>query len=180
MSLAHLLEPSLPPDLPAAALRVGDSAPDVELRLGGRQTRLHRWTDDAWVALFTLGADDALDRAAEMRRLAALMPGFRARLVKLLGVAVRPWPGEAPTPLAVAFDPDGELMHRYGLAANERSVAVIDPEHRVRLLLGYPPRRERDFAEVLRLITALQRADARSRADSSDWRLRQAATFGTW
>lgn len=180
MSLAHLLEPANLPAPSAAALRVGDSAPDIELRLGGRQTRLHRWTDDAWVLLFTLDVSDALDRAAEMRRLAGLLPDFRARFVKLLGVAAQPWPVDEPMPIAVAFDPDGELTHRYDLAAAARGVAVIDPQHRVRLLLGYPPRRQRDFAEVLRLITALQRADARSRADNSDWRGRQAATLGTW
>ncbi|WP_119418262.1 redoxin domain-containing protein [Desertibaculum subflavum] len=180
MSLTHILDPVALTNLPPAALRVGDHAPDADLRFDGQRTRLHRWSDDAWVALFALGAGDALDRAAETRRLAALLPEFRARFVKLLGVAMRAWPGEASAPFAVAFDPDGEMMRGYGLTPSAQSVAVIDPEHRVRLLLGYPPRRERDFGEVLRLIAGLQRADARSRADRSDWRLRQAATLGSW
>lgn len=182
MSLAPLLEHPTLPDLAAAALRVGDPAPDAELYLGGRPTRLHRWSDDAWAVLFLLPEGDALDRAAELRRLGALLPDFRARFVKLLGIAARPWsvPGEAPMPFAVAVDPEGELAQRYGLTAAARSVAVIDPEHRVRLALGYPPQRERDFADVLRLITALQQADARRRAGRTDWRALQGATLGAW
>jgi len=181
MSLAHLLERPIRPE-PAAALRVGDHAPDVELRLGTQQSRLYRWIDDGWAVLFTLRDGDALDRAAEMRRLAPLVPDFRARFVKLLGIVTQPVPGlgEEPLPFAVSFDQDGEIARRYGLTTAARNVAVIDPERRLRLLLGYPPRRERDFADVLRLITALQQADARERAGRSDWRALQATTFGAW
>jgi alkyl hydroperoxide reductase subunit AhpC len=177
MSLVHFLDY---PTLPQPLLRVGDYAPDVELQLGPTRTRLHRWGDGAWVVLFTLHDGDPLDRAAEARRLAALLPDFRARFVKLLGVATSPAGIEDNLPLPVADDRDGEVTSRYRLNPAARSAAVIDPEYRVRLLLGYPPRRERDFAEVLRLITALQQVDARERADRSNWRTLQAATLGAW
>ena len=182
MSLAHLLDRPHHSEAPATVLRVGDHAPDIELRLGAQRSRLYRWTDESWTVLFTLHDGDALDGTAEMRRLAPLVPDFRSRFIKLLGIAARPLLelGEEPLPFPVSLDNDGEITRRYGLAASARNIAVIDPEHRVRLQLGYPPRRERDFADVLRLITALQQADARERAGRSDWRALQATTFGAW
>jgi len=185
MSVVPLLDmpPSPAPLAPSAGvLSVGDHAPDVELRLGPHRGSLHRWADDAWVVVFALHDGDALERAAELRRLAALLPDFRARCVKLLGIASPAAldPDDNAPSIPVSFDHDGETARRYGLTAAARNVAVIDPAHRLRLLLGYPPRRPRDFADVLRLITALQQADARGRAGRSDWRAVQAATFGAW
>lgn len=180
MSRADLLDRPASP-VPPAALRVGDHAPDLDLHLDRQHSRLHRWAGDSWAVLFTLHTGDALDRAVELRRLAPLLPEFRTRCVKLLGIA-SPLPdsGDGPHPFAVAFDCDGEIAQRYGLASVARSVAAIDPERRLRLLLSYPSRRERDFADVLRLIAALQQADARERAGRTDWRARPSATLGAW
>lgn len=177
--LAHPAHLAIEP--PAAPLRVGDYAPDVALTTSARSTRLYRWTDDAWTVLFRLPEGDALDNAAELRRLARFLPDFRGRFIKLLGIASAEATGEEPLPFAVTRDSDGDVARRYGLAgAATRDVVVLDPEHRLRLLLAYPRGRERDFGDVLRLITALQQADARERASHIDWRALQSSTFGAW
>lgn len=184
MPLAQLLErpTALPITEPSIRLRVGDQAPDAELRFGSRPTRLYRWIDDAWTMLFRLPDGDALEGAAELHRLTRAVPDFRARFVKLLGIAPsHAAPGEESLAFAVAADPHGEVAERYGLIGSAaRNLVVIDPEHRLRLLLAYPRGRERDFADVLRLIMALQQADARERAGRSNWRSHQAATLGAW
>ena len=183
MSFAQILEhPALrAAEFSAASLRVGDYAPDVDIQIGARPGRLYRWTDDAWTVLFRLPDGDALDNAAELRRLARFLPDFRGRFIKLLGIASADASGDEPLPFAVTQDSDGDVARRYGLAgAAARDVVVIDPEHRLRLLLAYPRGRERDFGDVLRLITALQQADARERASHTDWRALHSATFGAW
>jgi alkyl hydroperoxide reductase subunit AhpC len=50
-----------------------------------------------------------------------------------------------------------------------RSVFVIDPQRKVRLILTYPPSTGRNFAEILRSIDSLQLTDARSIATPVNW-----------
>ncbi len=185
MSYAFAIDPpaSAPPPLASAALRIGDHAPDGEIEIARGRIRLYRWLDDSWAVLFAIPAAHTLEGAAELRRAARFLPDLRSRCVKLLGIAVHRDAGGPDNllPFDVAADADGRLLERYGLTGDRsRSVVVLDPERRVRLVLGYPAIRERDFGDVLRLIAALQQADARERAGRVDWRALQMDTTGAW
>src|SRR3546814_3833440 len=66
-------------------------------------------------------------------------------------------------------DPDGTVSKLYGMIHPEcdatvtvRSVFVIDPSKKIRLILTYPPSTGRNFAEVIRAIDSLQLTDSRS------------------
>ena len=50
-----------------------------------------------------------------------------------------------------------------------RSVFVIDPNKKVRLILTYPPSTGRNFDEILRVIDCLQLTDAHKVATPVNW-----------
>ena len=73
-------------------------------------------------------------------------------------------------------DPDGRVSKLYDMIHPEsdptvtvRSVFVIDPTKKIRLILTYPPSTGRNFAEILRAIDSLQLTDARSIATPVNW-----------
>src|SRR3546814_8760876 len=73
-------------------------------------------------------------------------------------------------------DPDGTVSKLYGMIHPEcdatvtvRSVFVIDPSKKIRLILTYPPSTGRNFAEVIRAIDSLQLTDSRSIATPVNW-----------
>jgi alkyl hydroperoxide reductase subunit AhpC len=73
-------------------------------------------------------------------------------------------------------DSDGKVAALYGMihpdcdpAVTVRSVIVIDPQRKVRLVLTYPPSTGRNFAELLRAIDSLQLTDRSSVATPVNW-----------
>ncbi len=168
---------------PAAhRLQVGDFAPDFEAVTTHGRIRLHNWIGNRWSVLIPQLADD-LEAAADLRRAADLLPEYRARLAQPLGLAVGAEVefGDKTAPFPIAADPEGRTAALYGLdGPDARTVFVIDPARRIRLVLSYPPGRPRDFAEVLQFVESLQGADARERSAREDWRHLQYATFGCW
>ena len=51
-----------------------------------------------------------------------------------------------------------------------RSVYIIDPKKKIRLMMTYPMSVGRNFDEILRVIDALQTSDANRIATPADWR----------
>lgn len=163
--------------------RVGDIAPDFEAVTTHGRIRLHSWAGNRWSVLIPLADLGGLDAAADLRRAAALLPEFRARLVQPLGLALGAEVdfGDASAPFPIAADPEGHAAALYGLAGAEAgTVFVLDPARRIRLVLAYPPGRPRDFGEILQFIESLQASDARARASRDDWKGFQYATLGCW
>ena len=73
-------------------------------------------------------------------------------------------------------DPDSKVSALYGMIHPEsdpiltvRSVFVIDPAKKIRLILTYPPSTGRNFHEILRAIDSLQLTDARGVATPVNW-----------
>lgn len=167
----------------AIRLNVGDVAPDFEAVTTHGRIRLHSWIGNRWSVLIPQVAGNELEAAADLRRAAAVLPDFRARLVQPLGLALGAdiTFGDKAAPFPIAADPEGRIAALYGFGgADARTVFVIDPARRIRLVLVYPPGRQRDFAETLQFIESLQGADARERAAQDDWRTFQYSTLGCW
>jgi thioredoxin-dependent peroxiredoxin len=116
------------------------------------------------------------------------MPEFERRDTRVIAVSVDPldthyrWlsaierKAGAPVTFPVAEDPNRWIAHLYGIDDSSeggrtmvRSVFVIDPNDRVRLMLAYPACTGRNFAELLRAIDSLQLADARGVATPEGW-----------
>ena len=85
--------------------------------------------------------------------------------------------GGAEVSYPIVADPDLKIAKQYGMFHPEadatvtvRSVFLIDPKQKVRLILTYPPSIGRNIDEILRALDALQQADRQGVATPVDWK----------
>lgn len=116
------------------------------------------------------------------------MPEFAKRDTVVLGVSVDPvdthyrWLSRieqssgTPVTFPIAEDPNRWIADLYGMADSTsaarralRSVFVVDPDDRVRMMLAYPACTGRNFAELLRVIDSLRTVDAEGVATPEGW-----------
>ncbi len=170
------------------ALHLGDEAPDFTAETTDGQLSFHEWKEGAWAVFFSHPADFTPVCTTELGRTAALQTEFAQRNVKPLALSIDPiedhhrWApdiGEV-TGTALNFpivaDPDRQVAELYdmihpgeGDTSTVRSVFIIDPENKVRLILTYPKSVGRNFNEIVRVLDALQATDAAPIATPADW-----------
>jgi len=171
------------------SLRLGDTAPDFQAESSQGPIRFHEWLGDRWGILFSHPRDFTPVCTTELGYVARLAPEFARRGVKAIGLSVDPvdshkgWlrdieetQGHTVTYPIVA-DPDRKVAALYGMihpAHDEvytvRTVFVIDPKKKVRLLITDPLTTERNFDEILRVIDSLQLTDAHRVATPVNWK----------
>ena len=170
-------------------LRLGDTAPDFEQDSSIGPINFYDWSRDAWVVLFSHPADFTPVCTTELGLTAKLKPEFDKRNVKALALSVDPADShqawikdiEETQHTVVGFpiiaDADKRVATLYDMihpeqsaTATVRSVFVIDPQRKVRLILTYPMSTGRNFDEVLRVIDALQLSDAYTVATPGNWK----------
>jgi thioredoxin-dependent peroxiredoxin len=173
----------------AMALRLGDTAPDFTQDSTDGPIHFHQWIGDKWAVLFSHPKDFTPVCTTELGEVARLKPEFDRRGVKAIGLSVDPlgshrdWSrdiaetqGQAPNFPLIA-DADRKVSDLYDMIhpnANDtltvRSVFVIDPGKKIRLILTYPASTGRNFAEILRSIDSLQLTDDYKVATPVNWR----------
>lgn len=171
------------------SLRLGDIAPDFETDTTEGRIRFHDWQADKWVVLFSHPKDYTPVCTTELGYTAKLKPDFEKRNVKAIGLSVdsledhRGWCKdiEDVQGMAVNFpmiaDPDKKVANLYDMihpnasdTLTVRSVFVIDPNKKVRLILTYPASTGRNFDEILRAIDSLQLTDKQKLATPVNWK----------
>jgi alkyl hydroperoxide reductase subunit AhpC len=171
------------------AINLGDTAPDFEQDSSIGKLRFHEWAEDSWVVLFSHPADFTPVCTTELGLTAKLKPEFDRRNVKAIALSVDAadkhidWIKdiEDTQKTVVGFpiiaDADRSVAQLYGMlhpnqseTATVRSLFVIDPKKKVRLMIVYPLSTGRNFDEVLRVIDALQLTDGYSVATPGNWR----------
>jgi len=169
-------------------LRLGDTAPDFTQESTAGTIRFHDWLGDAWGVLFSHPKDFTPVCTTELGLTAKLKDEFDRRNVKVLAVSVDPleshrgWVGdiEETQGTAVNFpilaDPDRKVANLYDMihpnasdTLTVRSVFIVDPRKKVRLILTYPASTGRNFTEILRVIDSLQLTDRHSVATPANW-----------
>ena len=169
-------------------LRLGDTAPDFEQDSTIGRIKFHEWAGDSWVVLFSHPADFTPVCTTELGLTAKLKPEFDRRNVKAIGLSVDPadkhveWIKdiEKTQNTVVGFpiiaDEDKKVATLYDMihpnqsgTMTVRSLFIIDPEKKVRLIITYPMSTGRNFVEVLRVIDALQLTDNYSVATPGNW-----------
>ncbi len=170
------------------SLRLGDEAPNFSAATTDGDVDFHAWKADSWAVLFSHPADFTPVCTTELGRTAALKSGFAERNTKVIAVSVDPIEdhhGWAPdiaeatgTELnfPIIADPDRTVSELYdmihpgeGDTSTVRSVFVIDPANKVRLILTYPKSTGRNFDEILRVIDSMQLTDNHQVATPVDW-----------
>lgn len=170
------------------SLRLGDTAPNFKTQTTEGEIDFYDWMGDSWAVLYSHPADFTPVCTTELGRTAALKAEFDARNVKVIALSIDPleehnaWLKDIEETQNVVMnfpiiaDEDRSVSEAYNMIhpnATEkytvRSVFVIDPKKKVRLILTYPPSTGRNFAEILRVIDSLQLTDKYSVATPVDW-----------
>jgi thioredoxin-dependent peroxiredoxin len=170
-------------------IRLGDTAPDFTAQTTEGDIDFHIWKRGKWAVLFSHPRDFTPVCTTELGYTAKLKSEFEKRNVKVIGLSVDSvedhvrWCGdiEETQGQAVNFpmigDPDQKVAKLYDMihpSASDtltvRSVFVIDPNDKVRLMLTYPASTGRNFDELLRVIDSLQLTDRHKVATPVNWK----------
>ena len=171
------------------SIQLGSIAPDFTQESTEGTIRFHEWIGDKWAVLFSHPKDFTPVCTTELGTVAKLKGEFDKRNVKVIAVSVddvdshRRWIGDIEETqktkmnFPILGDADRKVAKLYEMShpeANDtltvRSVFVIDPKKKVRLILTYPASTGRNFDEILRTIDSLQLTDHFSVATPANWK----------
>jgi alkyl hydroperoxide reductase subunit AhpC len=179
-------------------LQIGAVAPDFEAETTGGHIHFHDWIGDSWALLFSHPKDFTPVCTTELGTLARLKPEFDKRGVKLLGLSVDPidkhkkWgediketQGFAPN-YPMIGDTELKVSKLYNMLpastsggadgrtaadnATVRTVFIVGPDKKIKLILVYPMTTGRNFDEILRVIDSLQLTAKHRVATPADWK----------
>ncbi|AIO34198.1 peroxiredoxin [Burkholderia pseudomultivorans] len=171
------------------SLRLGDIAPDFEQESSLGPIKFHEWLGNSWGVLFSHPADYTPVCTTELGLTAKLKGEFEKRNVKVIALSVdgvdshKGWINDinetqsTVVGFPIIADADRKVSQLYDMIhpnANEtltvRSLFVIDPNKKVRLIITYPASTGRNFDEVLRVIDSLQLTDNYKVATPGNWK----------
>ena len=175
-------------------LRIGDEAPNFTANTTVGEISFHQWLGNNWGVFMSHPADFTPVCTTEIGRVANLKEEFAKRNAKVLVLSVGTKEGLAPLDSHTAWikdvnetqnanvdfpmveDPNKEIANTYGMIhpnANDtltvRSVFVIGPDKKVKLIISYPASTGRNFTEILRVIDSLQLTANYQVATPVDW-----------
>ena len=179
------------------ALQLGDIAPDFEAETTEGRISFHEWLGGSWGVLFSHPKDFTPVCTTELGYMARLTPEFEKRNAKIIGLSVDPvethmrWAkdiqetqGHAPN-YPMIGDTDLTIAKLYGMlpASTEgtsegrtamnnqtvRTVFVVGPDKKIKLMIVYPMTTGRNFDEVLRVIDSLQLTATHKVATPVNW-----------
>ncbi len=171
------------------ALRLGDEAPNFTADTTEGPVTFYDYLGDSWGVLFSHPKDYTPVCTTELGRVAALKPEFDKRNVKVIGISVDPldshkgWAKDIEETQGHALnfpliaDPDRKVAELYDMIhpamadnVTVRSVFIIGPDKKVKLIITYPQSAGRNFDEILRVIDSLQLTSKYSVSTPSDWK----------
>lgn len=177
-------------------IRIGSTAPNFVADTTHGKIDFHEYIGDNWTVLFSHPKDYTPVCTTELGAFAKLKPEFSKRGVKLIALSVddvashKDWINDieevssegAKFDYPIIADESKEVAFKYdmlteadfnnidaGIVFTVRSVFIIDPNKKVRLIITYPASTGRNSAEILRVIDALQLADKKGIATPIDW-----------
>jgi alkyl hydroperoxide reductase subunit AhpC len=180
------------------SLRINDTAPDFTAETTTGPIRFHDWIGDSWAILFSHPKDFTPVCTTELGYMAKLEPEFTRRNCKLIGLSVDPvddherwandiqqtqgylpkYPMIGDTNLQVAklynmlpADEAGSAQGRTASAnATVRTVFVVGPDKKIKLMMSYPMTTGRNFDEILRVLDSLQMTANHKVATPVNWK----------
>ncbi|MFZ6798386.1 peroxiredoxin [Undibacterium sp. Di24W] len=180
------------------SLRINDVAPDFTAQTTQGTIQFHNWIGDSWAILFSHPKDFTPVCTTELGYMAKLEPEFTKRNCKLIGLSVDPvgnhelwlkdieetqgyavhYPMIGDSDLAVAklynmlpADEAGSSEGRTAATnATVRSVFIIGPDKKIKLMLTYPMTTGRNFDEILRVLDSMQLTSKHKVATPVNWK----------
>ena len=180
------------------SLRIGDEAPDFTAETTEGTISFHDWIGDGWALLFSHPKDFTPVCTTELGYLAKLKPEFDNRNCKVIGLSVdsvsdhKAWAkdieetqghalnfpliGDTDLSIAKQFDmihPNASGSAEERKAADNatvRSVFIIGPDKKIKLMITYPMSTGRNFDEVLRVLDSCQLTAKHKVATPVNWK----------
>jgi thioredoxin-dependent peroxiredoxin len=172
------------------SLRLGDEAPNFKANTTEGEIDFHEYLGNSWGVLFSHPADYTPVCTTELGKTALLKEEFAKRNVKVLAVSVdgmdkhMGWKKDinetqnCSVDFPIIADESRTVANLYGMIhpnASEtftvRSLFIIGPDKKIKLMITYPASTGRNFNEVLRVIDSLQMTAKYSVATPADWKL---------
>lgn len=170
------------------SLRLGDIAPDFTQDSSEGQINFYNFLGDSWGILFSHPADYTPVCTTELGFTAKLKDEFNKRGVKAIALSVddveshKGWINDinetqnTSVNFPIIADQDRKVSTLYDFIhpnASEtltvRSLVIIDPNKKVRLIITYPASTGRNFHEILRVVDSLQLTDNHKVATPANW-----------
>ena len=180
------------------SLRINDEAPNFTAQTTQGEIRLHDWIGDGWAILFSHPKDFTPVCTTELGYMARLEPEFAKRGCKIIGLSVDPvsshgkWAedieqtqgyrvnypmiGDSNLEVAKLYNmlpaDAGETSEGRTAALNAtvRTVFVIGPDKKIKLMLSYPMSTGRNFDEILRVLDSIQLTAQHKVATPVNWK----------
>ncbi len=170
------------------SIKLGDVAPDFHAETSVGEIDFYNYLGNSWGILFSHPADYTPVCTTELGYTAKLKPEFDKRNTKVLALSVdsaehhKGWINDinetqgTSVEFPIIADLDKKVSDLYDFihpnasaTATVRSVLIIDPDKKVRLIITYPASTGRNFNEILRVLDALQLADSEKIATPVNW-----------
>jgi len=179
-------------------LRINDQAPNFTAETSQGTINFHEWMGNGWAILFSHPKDFTPVCTTELGYMAGLQPEFEKRNCKIIGLSVDPvnkhntWAKdiEETQGHAVKFpmigDPQLNVSKTYGMLPAEsgercegrtagdnatvRTVFIVGPDKKIKLMLSYPMSTGRNFDEVLRVLDSMQLTAKHKVATPVNWK----------
>jgi thioredoxin-dependent peroxiredoxin len=180
------------------SLRINDTAPNFTAETTQGTIDFHDWIGDGWAVLFSHPKDFTPICTTELGYMARLQPEFERRNTKIIALSVDPvtshgkWVGDieetqgAKVTYPMIGDPELKIAKLYDMLpadagetsegrtpatnATVRSVFVIGPDKKIKLILVYPMSTGRNFDEILRALDSIQLTAKHKVATPVNWK----------
>jgi thioredoxin-dependent peroxiredoxin len=180
------------------SLRINDVAPDFTAETTQGTINFHEWIGDGWAILFSHPKDFTPVCTTELGYMAGLQPEFEKRNTKIIGLSVDPvsrhgaWAVDIEetqghqVKYPMIGDPELKIAKLYNMLpadvgntsegrtpadnATVRTVFIIGPDKRIKLMLAYPMTTGRNFDEVLRVLDSMQLTAKHKVATPVNWK----------
>ena len=180
------------------SLRINQTAPDFTAETTQGTIHFHEWIGDGWAVLFSHPKNFTPVCTTELGAMAGVAPDFARRNVKIIGISVDPvdshvkWKEDIRTATGHSVeypligDKDLKVAKLYDMLpedagdssegrtpadnATVRSVYVIGPDKKIKLILTYPMTTGRNFDEILRAIDSIQLTAKHQVATPANWK----------
>jgi len=180
------------------SLRINDTAPDFQAQTTKGPIQFHQWIGDSWAILFSHPKDFTPVCTTELGYMAKIEPEFTKRNTKLIGLSIDPvdnharWANDieetqgAKVTYPMIGDTDLKVAKLYNMLPAEeagtsdgrtaatnatvRSVFVIGPDKKIKLMMTYPMTTGRNFDEILRALDSMQMTAKHKVATPVNWK----------
>lgn len=180
------------------SLRINDEAPNFTAQTTQGEIDFHKWIGDGWAVLFSHPKDFTPICTTELGYMAGMEPEFAKRNCKIIGLSVDPVSSHSKWAVDIEEtqghkvnypmigDPELKIAKLYGMLpadagttsegrtpatnATVRTVFVIGPDKKIKLMLMYPMSTGRNFDEILRVLDSIQLTTRHKVGTPANWK----------